>query len=214
MTEREKLVALVNRVDAESPLDLVIANAGISGFVESTDDSYTLLQSVIDVTNTNVLGVAHTIFPAIAKMCARKHGQVVVMGSLSGNFPLQASPDYGAGKGYLKSLCQSLRQYLALYNVGLTLLEPGFVRTPMLVSPKKYPHEVPQEVAIPIILDHIARNVGFVPFPLAPAIVTQLLGSLHPLTFEFLGPLLMTRLHRKVTTRLLLTDDEARKKKK
>jgi short-subunit dehydrogenase len=214
VTEATKLHAFFDAVDAAAPVDLVIANAGISGMMESSDETYTVLQSAINVTQTNVLGVVHTIFPAIAKMCQRRRGQVVLMGSLSGNFPLQGAPEYGASKAYLSSISRALRKYLATYHVGLTLLEPGFVRTPMLTSSKRYPFEIPLAAALPTMLDYIARDVGFASFPAAPAILTQLLGSVHPIFFDVVGPLVFTRLHRKVSARLTLTEAAAAAKRK
>ena len=214
VTEKDKMLKFIDEIDAKSPLDLVVANAGISGFVESPNEAYTVLQSVIDVTNTNVLGVANAIFPAFTKMCQRKRGQVAVMGSLSGYFPLMASPEYGAGKAYLDSMTRALRKYLALHHVGLTLLTPGFVRTPMLSSPKKYPFEVSLGEALPTIVDGIARDVGVVSFPTVPTLMTQMLGSIHPIFYDFIGPVLFTRVHKKVLHRLLLTEAEAASKTK
>ena len=209
VTDQAKLIAFIEDVDGQHPLDLVIANAGITGFTESKDDSYTVLQSTVNVTNTNVLGVANTVFPAIAKMCQRKYGQVVVMGSLSGNFPMLASPEYAAGKAYLKSLCRALRPYLALYNVGLTVLAPGFVRTPLLASPKKYPYEIDSKTATALMVDAINRDVGYFPFPSVPAIMTTVLGSVHAAFFEILGPLLLTKIHPVVKARLTLSEAES-----
>jgi len=156
VVDAKNLAEFILKVDAIVPLDLVIANAGITGVSEGSKEGYTFQQSISDVTNINVLGVTNTILPIIPKLCERKAGQVVIMGSLSGYMPFQLAPDYGATKAAVSSLSRALRPYLASFNVGMTLITPGFVRTDLLQSTEKYPFE--------ISLDEVGERETFVSF--------------------------------------------------
>ena len=84
----------------------------------------------------------------------------------------------------------------------------------MLSSPKKYPFEVSLGEALPTIVDGIARDVGVVSFPTVPTLMTQMLGSIPPIFYDWIGPVLFTRVHKKVLTRLLLSEAEAANKGK
>lgn len=238
VVDAKNLAEFILKVDAIVPLDLVIANAGITGVSEGSKEGYTFQQSISDVTNINVLGVTNTILPIIPKLCERKAGQVVIMGSLSGYMPFQLAPDYGATKAAVSSLSRALRPYLASFNVGMTLITPGFVRTDLLQSTEKYPFEISlDEVgeretfvsffffffltsvisfvqATPIMLDGIARNVNVLAFPFVPALITTMLGRWDPITLSVLGPVLFTRMTKKITKLVTGQDVVSTKKSK
>lgn len=202
----------VSKVDDEHPIDLVIANAGITGFSESKDESYTALQSFVDVTNSNVIGVGNTILPIIPRMCARRKGQVAIMSSMSGWFPFQAAPDYGASKAFVTTYGRSLRKYLASFSVGMSVITPGFVRTALLNNGEKYPMEIGIDEATPIMVDGLERNAGIIAFPNIMYYLATIVGNLDPISLWVLGPYLGTRLSRKVTTVVTGVQVETKKK--
>ena len=82
VTDRDAMAAFVEEADAAAPLDLVIANAGVSeasaGMAKDLEGSCRWL------TDVNLVGVYNTVFPALDKMKERGHGQIALMSSLAG----------------------------------------------------------------------------------------------------------------------------------
>ena len=69
VTDAEAMAAAVRLVDDAHPLDLVIANAGISGAVQGDGGSVARLFAV------NVLGVVHTVEPLLPRLVERGTGR-------------------------------------------------------------------------------------------------------------------------------------------
>ncbi len=78
--KRARLAAWIAEVDRAAPLDLVIANAGISA---GTGDGGETEAQARRIVATNFDGVLNTVLPAIACMGPRGRGQVAIMSSLA-----------------------------------------------------------------------------------------------------------------------------------
>ena len=82
--------------------------------------------------NINIRGVLNTVLPCIDKFRPRKRGHVAVVGSLASFAPLVGSGMYSATKACVYHMCEDLRPHLRLFNIGCTLIAPGYVQTPLL----------------------------------------------------------------------------------
>lgn len=113
-------------------LDVVVANAGIGvgGLAEDivADD----WQRTIDV---NISGVVNTVLPAYERMRAQRSGTIVLMGSLSGLVGTPLLTPYAMSKHAIVGLAASLRPEAARHGIGVTVVCPGPVETPMLDTP-------------------------------------------------------------------------------
>lgn len=176
--DKEAMKEFVNFALATRPLDLMIANAGITATNCGLRDS-------IDVLDTNVMGVLHTIVPALDYLMqlpdqerARLKPQVVIMSSLGGWIPsrtLYMAP-YSASKIAIRSLAISLREALRVENIGVTTFCPGFTESRMvdLQISQGIPSKgiMPMGItkindALDIMEDAISQNkaeVGFIAF--------------------------------------------------
>ncbi|MCX7899016.1 MAG: SDR family NAD(P)-dependent oxidoreductase [Methylocystis sp.] len=128
--DREKMAQLVAEADAQAPIDLLIANAGVAnglspGQISETPDAVRAMMAI------NVAGVFNTVEPIIAPMCARKSGQIAITGSMAGVRALPHSPAYCASKASVHMWADSLRGHLAAFGVHVALIVPGYVQTPM-----------------------------------------------------------------------------------
>ncbi|WP_052403169.1 SDR family NAD(P)-dependent oxidoreductase [Legionella massiliensis] len=152
-------------IDEQYPIDLVIANAGVSCTLsegwQMEDES--LREEVLRV---NVQGSLATINPLINRMIKRKSGQIVFMSSLAALRGLPQSPSYCASKAYLSIYAQSLRAWLKRYNIHVSVIYPGYVDTDMsrkLSGPK--PLLLSSEKAAQVIKKGLSRNKACIAFP-------------------------------------------------
>jgi short-subunit dehydrogenase len=145
-------------------LDLLIANAGISagpgaGNLESC-------AQVNGIIATNLTGVFNTVLPAMEAMAARKSGQIAVIGSIAGLIALPTSPAYSASKAMLDVWATATAPNAAKEGIKLTLVRPGFIRTPMTAkNPYKMPGLMDADKAAGIILRGIAAGKSHITFP-------------------------------------------------
>lgn len=112
--------------DAAAEVDIVVANAGIGSDVSVEASSAEDIDSVIDV---NLRGPIH-LSTRFAQSLIEQYrtGSVVFIGSLSG---LAASPNtrmYNATKFGLRGFALSLREDLSPFGIGVSIVEPGFIR--------------------------------------------------------------------------------------
>lgn len=177
VTDSEATARWVTAADDAAPLDLVIANAGVSGGTlggESLDQATAIFA-------TNLDGVIHTVHPAADRMCARRSGQIAIMSSLASFRGLPGAPAYSASKAAVRSYGEALRGNLHRHNVGVTVICPGFVRTP-LTDVNRFPMPLLMEAerAAWLIRRGLARNRARIAFPLRLYALAWLLGALPP----------------------------------
>lgn len=152
---------IINHVDAKRPLDCVIANAGISsGGLPMTPQ---LAKHIIEV---NVLGVFNTIDPIIPNMSLRGYGCIAIMGSLAGyrGFPNRAV--YSASKSAVKNYAEALGVQLKGDNIQVSLICPGFVKTPLTDRNKfQMPGIISVESAADIVVRGLEERKRLIAFP-------------------------------------------------
>jgi short-subunit dehydrogenase len=164
--------------DAGRPLDLVIANAGISGGTSGGAES---AQQTREILRINVDGVLNTVLPILAAMKARGAGQIGIMASLAGHRGFPGAPAYCASKAAVKVWGEGLRGELAASGIGVSVIMPGFVTTPMTaVNDFPMPFLMPVERAVPIIQKGLAANRARIAFPWPMAILAWAIGALSP----------------------------------
>ena len=115
--------------DETSPLDLVLANAGISGGTSGLEGAEPEDQ-VRQVFDINVNGVLNTVLPMIPRMTERRAGQIAIVASLAGYRGVPGAA-YCASKAAVKVFGEGLTGVLHGVGVGVSVICPGYVRTPM-----------------------------------------------------------------------------------
>lgn len=183
----------IEACDDAAPLDLVIANAGISAGTAGRDGIEPADQ-VREVFATNLDGVLNTILPAVARMKARGHGQIALVSSLAGYRGIPGAPSYCASKAAVKVLGEGLRGSLHPKGIQVSVICPGYVRTPMTaVNDFPMPLLMDGNRAARIIRRGLARDRARIAFPWPMAAAVWLLQALPP---AWIDPLLR-RLPRK-----------------
>jgi SDR family mycofactocin-dependent oxidoreductase len=117
-------------------LDVVVANAGISGLPGPAE--HTTPDAWAAVIDTNLTGAFHTIRPAIPHLIARGGGAVVIMSSSIGLKSVPNMAAYGAAKAGLTGLMRTLALELAQHSIRVNTVNPTTVATPMVLNPLSY----------------------------------------------------------------------------
>jgi short-subunit dehydrogenase len=176
VTDRAATAACVTAADAARPLDLVIANAGISGGTGGGEEPE---EQTRDIFAVNLAGVLNTVQPLLPAMRARGQGQIALMASLAGFRGFPGAPAYCASKAAVKVWGESLRGWLAADGVRVSVICPGYVRTPMTdVNTFPMPFLMDADRAARIIRRGLARDRGRIAFPWPVAFGAWLAGAL------------------------------------
>ncbi len=145
------------------PFDLAIANAGVSIPGHATKFSLADAEQIIRV---NVLGLMHLFDAVIPSMVERRGGRFVGIASIAGLRGLPAAAPYSASKAAVQAFLEASRVELAPYGVGVTIVNPGFVATPMTEKNRfRMPFLVQADEAAAGIADAIERGVRLYEFP-------------------------------------------------
>jgi len=167
----------ITGIDLKHPVDLLIANAGISGGTGITNDEPA--EQVRRIFNVNLTGVLNSVMPIIPSMTARRHGQIAVMSSLAGFCGWPGAPAYSASKGAVRLYGEALRGALKPHGVKVSVICPGFVRTPLTdVNPYGMPFLMEADKAAVIMARGLAANRARIAFPWPMACMAWLLMAL------------------------------------
>lgn len=152
----------IEKVEAEmGPIDIVVANAGITRdapFHKMTPEQW---HQVID---TNLTGVFNTVHPVWPGMRERGFGRIIVISSINGQKGQFAQVNYAATKAGDLGIVKSLAQEGAAKGITANAICPGYIATEMVMA-------VPEKVRDSIISqiptgrlgepEEIARCVAF-----------------------------------------------------
>lgn len=141
--------------DKIAPIDLVIANAGISG--EDNPDKIFAI---------NVDGVINTIHPIIPLMEKCGRGQIAIVSSLAGYCGLPSAPAYAASKNFVRAYGDGLRGRLKDKGIKVNVICPGFVRS-RITDQNNFtmPGFMEADKAAKIIAYGLTKNKGRIAFP-------------------------------------------------
>lgn len=144
------------------PIDVLIANAGVA---TTTHAAKLQPDEVATVIQTNVLGAANSVSAVLPAMLERGSGQLVAIASLSAYRGLPMSAAYCASKAALSSFFESLRIDLKDSGVKVTIVYPGFIKTPLTAGRKYMPYLMDVDYATRKILFAIERGKKSYAFP-------------------------------------------------
>jgi short-subunit dehydrogenase len=187
VTDGDAMEAWITEVDQGTPIDLVIANAGISGLGDHDPNPVRTLFRV------NVEGVLNTVQPIIPAMTKRGQGHLAFMSSLAGFRGLPTVPAYAASKAAVRSYGEGLRGALLRYGIAVSVICPGFVRTPMTGENQfSMPLLMEPEEAAAIIEKGLSKKAARIAFPLRLYLAIRLLSAMpqawtDPLLQRFQG---------------------------
>lgn len=117
--------------DELGPVEVLVANAGITNdglLVRMSDDDF---QSVID---TNLTGTFRFARAVAKKMMRARFGRIIVMSSVGAYMGAPGQANYAASKAGLIGLARSMARELASRGITVNVVAPGPIDTDMLAA--------------------------------------------------------------------------------
>ena len=113
---------------ALGPLDLAVFNAGTHHPVSVETFGPEPFRHLMDI---NFMGAVNGIAAVLPGFLARRAGHIAVVSSVAGYRGLPQAAAYGPTKAALINLCEALKPDLDRYQVRISVINPGFIRTPL-----------------------------------------------------------------------------------
>ena len=129
VTDQASIEATVDTIVAEcGGIYGLVNNAGIDlrGFFEDLSEEE--IRRVFDV---NVFGTMAVTRAALPHMRPTRRGRIVIISSVAGRIAVMASSAYSSSKFALEGFSESLAQEVMPFGLYVSLIEPGFVMTPI-----------------------------------------------------------------------------------
>ena len=185
VTDLAQTRATANDIERQlGELDLAVLNAGTHTPMAAEQFSVETFRRLVE---TNLMGTANGLEQIIPKLIERKSGHIAVVASLAGYRGLPTAAGYGATKAGLINMCEALKPELERHGVRLTLINPGFVETPLTDRNEfPMPYLMPVEKAADRIMRGLRRDDFEVTFPWRFATVMKLLRLLPDRLFFLL----------------------------
>ena len=128
VTDGAAVNAAAQLVLTAGPLDLVVYCAGHYRELRATE--YDLAEMLLH-NQVNYIGALHVLEAVLPNFVARRAGHISLVSSVAGYRGLPKSLAYGPTKAALSNLAETLYLDLRGSNVGVSLICPGFVETPL-----------------------------------------------------------------------------------
>ena len=163
--EPDALKACVAKIESElGAIDLALLGAGmyVPFDIRNID-----LEGFHRIMALNVDGVINAVAAVLPSMLQRKSGHIAIMGSLFGYAGWPGNGSYGASKAAVINLAESLKLELEPEGVDVTLINPGFVDTPLNASyaPNKKLYVMSKERCARKILERLGDKPYEIAFP-------------------------------------------------
>jgi NAD(P)-dependent dehydrogenase (short-subunit alcohol dehydrogenase family) len=157
-------------------VDLVLIVAGTH--IEMRAETFDVARAT-RLFEVNVMGVLHCLDAVLPTLLTQGRGGVAIVSSVAGYRGLPKSLIYGPTKAALINLAESLYIDLAPRGIGVYLINPGFVDTPLTQKNDfKMPALIPADEAARLTLAGIAAGDFEIHFPKRFTNVLRLLRTL------------------------------------
>lgn len=129
VTDEQAVARAVDNIEETmGPLDLAVFNAGNHIPVRAEELSVKPFRDLVEI---NIMGVVHGVTAVLPRFIERRRGHVALVASVAGYRGLPTAAAYGASKAALINMAESLEPELDRYGVRISVINPGFVRTPL-----------------------------------------------------------------------------------
>ena len=134
-------------------IDIVIANAGISGKVDLDNGDSTEINRML---STNIFGVTNTVIPTLPTMLKQQSGRVVVISSIAGFRGLPGRSGYSASKAAVRFMANSWRSSFIKDGISFTTVCPGFIDTDMT---NKHKYKMPFLMTVDVFANKMVTAI-------------------------------------------------------
>jgi short-subunit dehydrogenase len=164
VSDAVQTAATVAAIEAKlGPVDLAILNAGTWDPMGAKD--YTAERAALSM-GVNYGGVCNGVAALLPRFRARRAGHLALVASVAGYRGLPQAAAYAPSKAAVISLAEVLRPDLEGMGVTVSLINPGFVKTPMTsVNTFPMPFLVSSEWAAEAIVRGLEKKKFEIAFP-------------------------------------------------
>jgi len=163
VTDEAAVARTARALLGHGPIDLMLYCAGHYRGMRATALDLPDLKRHLDINYLGALHVVHALLPA---MLARGSGHLSLISSVAGFRGLPKSLAYGPTKAALTHLAETLYLDLAPRGLGVSVVHPGFVQTPLTAQNDfTMPALITPEQAADAMLDGLARGHFEIHFP-------------------------------------------------
>ncbi len=177
VTDQQAVATAVHQIErAIGGIDLAILNAGTHAHTPAERFAVDPFRHLIE---TNLMGVVNGLAPLLEIYQKRSSGQIAVVGSLAGYRGLPGAAAYGATKAGLINMCEALRPDLERFGIRLSVVNPGFVETPLTAKNDfPMPFLITAEDAARQIAERLETGTFEITFPARFALLMKILRIL------------------------------------
>jgi NAD(P)-dependent dehydrogenase (short-subunit alcohol dehydrogenase family) len=163
VTDEAAMVRAAAAIEEKGPLDLAVFNAGTHQPVSVEAFDTAPFRRLMEI---NYIGTVNGIAAVLPRFIARRGGHIAVVSSVAGFRGLPQAAAYGPTKAALINLCEALKLDLDRHGVRISVINPGFIRTPLTDrNPFPMPFLMEAEDAAQRIVQGIERNAFEITFP-------------------------------------------------
>ncbi|KAK9870495.1 hypothetical protein WA026_008052 [Henosepilachna vigintioctopunctata] len=112
-------------------IDILVNNGGISNRGSIVDTKPDVDIKVMLVNYFGSIALTKAVLPSLIK---RKNGSIVFISSIQGLIALPDRSSYCASKHALQAFADSLRAEVSSYNIAVTIISPGYVKTKLSLN--------------------------------------------------------------------------------
>jgi short-subunit dehydrogenase len=158
-------------------IDIVVANAGITGVRRTGTGDLTIDKSILQ---TNLYGAIATIDAAVAIFREQGFGHIVGMSSFSAFRGIPGSAAYSASKAAVTNYLQAVGTELyRKKDIKVTVIHPGFIRTEIDDNIDKFPFVIDADKAAKTMVNAIEKGKTDIVVPSWPwAILRKVMPKL------------------------------------
>jgi len=170
-----------------------------SGIYERKSEKEINIRSIKLTMEVNFFGTINCIKAIEKYFKERKNGHISIVSSIAGYRGLPKSSGYGPSKAALSNLAESLYFDFKKHNIKVSLISPGFVKTPMTDKNEFYmPFIKSSEFAADKIYNGLIKSNAFeITFPKQLTIIFKFFRILPNRVYLFLVDKLLSKLMKR-----------------
>tara|TARA_R110000737_G_scaffold39051_3_gene58922 strand:+ start:84 stop:827 length:744 start_codon:yes stop_codon:yes gene_type:complete len=181
ITEQTQIFQAADEISHIGNIDILMFNAGDCRYIDNPKvfDG----QLFADVITTNLQSLGFLLEQFLPKVHAG--GQVVFVSSSATILPFPRAEAYGASKAGIDYLAKSLRLDLKAENINVTLVHPGFIKTPLTdKNDFPMPFLMSSQQAASRIYQGVSARKPYVHFPKRLTLLMKLLALLPDFVWQ------------------------------
>ncbi len=151
--------AVQSLLEQAGRIDVLVNNAGYAQVGAIEESSLVDVQAQFD---TNLLGVIRMIKAVLPVMRQQGSGRIINVSSVVGQVAPPYLGVYATSKFALEGLSEALREEVRPFGVGVSLVEPTFVKTPLVSQPPTNPiaaYTPARQAALQVLSTSVASGI-------------------------------------------------------